>query len=424
MREVELYIHIPFCVKKCGYCDFLSVTASKEACLRYVRDLRREIQSGLPVSAGSLSEPEPATVRSVFIGGGTPSVLPAEQIAEILEALRGRFRFTKGEDAAEVTLECNPGTLTEKKLETYRACGINRLSIGLQSADDGELKLLGRIHSWEDFLKSYALAREAGFRNINIDLISAIPGQSLHSWEKTLNRVLSLKPEHLSAYSLIIEEGTPFYERYHEDDLRRAKGEQPRFLPSEEEERQMAALTGKLLRAAGLFQYEISNYARPGYECRHNIGYWQRKEYLGFGLGASSFLRLPPQEKGEARAVRLKNPSGFAGYAHALDERRSEGFCRKIPADSFAEPLCEGAEREFLSTKDEMEETLILGLRMTEGVSEQKFAARFHRSLEEVYGGQIARLVSLGLLKRGNGRIFLTPRGMDLANPVMAEFLL
>ncbi|MCD7819512.1 MAG: radical SAM protein, partial [Lachnospiraceae bacterium] len=307
MRKLEIYIHIPFCVRKCAYCDFLSVAAGREQRDRYVKTLLEEIRSGIPVNA-PYAEDGDYIVTSVFFGGGTPSVLPADQIAEIMGALRSQFRFSED---AEISLECNPGTFGEllpddsgfpacelggtsaagTKPEEWFGCGINRLSIGLQSADNAELAQLGRIHTWEIFLESYEKARQAGFRNINIDLMSALPGQTAASWEKTLRQVLQLAPEHISAYSLIIEEGTPFYQKYHEDDLRRMNGAQPLYLSSEEEERKMYVLTGALLDEAGFQHYEISNYARPGLECRHNIGYWQGTEYMGFGLGASSFLK-------------------------------------------------------------------------------------------------------------------------------------
>ncbi len=423
MRELEIYIHIPFCVKKCGYCDFLSAPASEIERKRYVQNLIREIKSGLPVSAYSLLDPSDAVVTSVFIGGGTPSILKPEEIAGILEALRGRFHFAEGKDAVESTIECNPGTITKEKLSAYRACGINRLSIGLQSADDAELKTLGRIHTWEDFRTSYEMAREAGFQNINIDLMSGLPDQSVFSLEKTLQKVLQLKPEHLSVYSLIIEEGTPFYELYHEDDLIREKGEEPKDLPSEEEERGMADLTKEMLVEKGLYRYEISNYALPGYECRHNIGYWQRKEYLGFGLGASSLLRVPDEKNSGTAAVRLKNPSDLLAYDRTL-EKQSAGLHKSAPLALSNENPVEGAEREVLSTKDEMEEFMFLGLRMTKGISEKKFADLFGCPIDEIYKETIDRLIPLGLLVRKEGRIYLSAKGLDLANPVMAEFLL
>ncbi len=416
MRELELYVHIPFCVRKCRYCDFLSAPASAEQQERYTEVLIEEIQNGLPAGAPWDFSTDDAVVTSVFFGGGTPSLLPAEKIAEILYALRSEFRFGTGKETPEVTIECNPGTVDRQKLETYKACGINRLSFGLQSADEKELKALGRIHTWEMFLQSYELARETGFTNINVDLISALPGQSVSSWERTLEKVIALKPEHISAYSLIIEGGTPFYDLYHEDDLIREAGEQPRYLPSEEEERQMYVRTKELLSKAGFSQYEISNYAMPGYECRHNIGYWTGTEYLGFGLGSSSLVRAgrethPPVSE-EICGVRFKNPSESENYEFLVREGRGGRKCSGKEADV-----------EMLTREDEMSEFMILGLRMTAGISEEEFLKRFGRPVGEVYGETVERLISLGLLKREDGRIALTARGLDVSNPVMAEFM-
>ncbi len=411
MKDLEIYIHIPFCAKKCAYCDFLSAPAGREQQEEYLQFLLQEIRAGVPMSApaefdgpeGKLICPktEDYEVKSVFFGGGTPSYLPAEWIVQIMEALRSRFLFAP-EPELEVTIECNPGTLSEgtaaSKLEVYRSCGINRVSFGLQSAENRELAGLGRIHTWEMFLQSYKEAQNAGFRNINIDLMSALPGQTEASWERTLEKVLALKPVHISAYSLIIEEGTPFYALYHEDDLRRAAGEQPRFLPSEEEERAMYARTEELLKRAGLYRYEISNYAVPGFECRHNIGYWRGCEYMGFGLGASSMLRYA--SGGRCSCLRLQNPQTQAEYAQGI----------QLPP-------------EFIKREDEIAEFMFLGLRMKTGISEREFFERFHCGIDSVYGGTLSELLEKGLLSRQNGRIALTERGTDLSNPVMAEFL-
>ncbi|MCC8066272.1 MAG: radical SAM protein, partial [Clostridiales bacterium] len=453
MRELEIYIHIPFCVKKCAYCDFLSAPANRERRDRYVQTLLEEIRSGSPAGCTAYVEnasrlggasvvpprcasadipPEergchPARtgctahaknasrlggasetgdcseyiVTSVFFGGGTPSILSVEQIAAIMDALRSRFQFRED---VEITLECNPGTLVSgwselcassgqadmtevpekfnspeksvkslclknisvdmgisetQKLASYRDCGINRLSFGLQSADNGELAALGRIHTWETFLHSYEAARKAGFTNINIDLMSALPGQTVHSWEHTLRQVLQLAPEHISAYSLIIEEGTPFYEKYLEDDRKRADGEQPQYLPSEDDERKMYALTEQMLAEAGMHRYEISNYARPGYACRHNIGYWRGIEYMGFGLGASSYLKYTTDTEGHITAVRIKKPTDHREY-------------EKLVHAENASRLDDAVEIEVLKIDDDMSEFMILGLRMMAGVSEQE----------------------------------------------------
>lgn len=388
MKDIELYLHIPFCARKCEYCDFLSAPAGREVQRAYKEALKREIRS--------FKQDEAYRAATVFFGGGTPSLLPGEWIAELMEALHDTFPFAPD---AEISIECNPGTADEKKLLTYRQAGINRLSIGLQSADDRELALLGRIHTWEDFCRIYEEAREAGFSNINVDLMSALPMQSEESWERTLRSVLAYQPEHISAYSLIIEEGTPFYEKYRADDEQRAKGEKPIYLPDEEEERRMYERTKELLSRAGMHRYEVSNYAKDGYECRHNKGYWQGVPYIGFGLGAASLMDDIVLEK----RVRYKKTD-------SLDAYLSGDFSQK--------------DRQLLTQGEEMEEFMFLGLRLTEGVSASQFERRFGTSVDAVYGKVLKRQQELGLLKKCGERIFLTPRGMDVSNMVMSEFLL
>ena len=382
MKELELYLHIPFCVKKCNYCDFLSAPAGEETRAAYVDALLEEIRG--------FDEPEDYEVVTVFFGGGTPSILPGQAIFRIMEALREKFSFRKG---AEITLEANPGTVDKEKLSFYKKAGINRLSFGLQSADAEELKKLGRIHTWEKFLESFQLAREAGFSNINVDLMSALPGQTKESWEKTLRQVLALQPEHISADSLIIEEGTPFYQLYEKDVERRDAGEEPELIPSEEEERAMYEATGRILKEQGYLHYEISNYAKPGCECRHNLGYWQRRDYLGFGLGASTLLN----------PVRYKNTEDHEAYLGG-------DFSKK----EF-----------FVLTKDnQIEETMFLGLRVLEGVSKEHFREQFSCELRVVDRKELEKLEQEGLLEEEGDFVRLTSRGIDLSNPVLAEFLL
>ena len=382
MKELELYLHIPFCVKKCNYCDFLSAPAGEETRAAYVDALLEEIRG--------FDEPEDYEVVTVFFGGGTPSILPGQAIFRIMEVLREKFSFRKG---AEITLEANPGTVDKEKLSFYKKAGINRLSFGLQSADAEELKKLGRIHTWEKFLESFQLAREAGFSNINVDLMSALPGQTKESWEKTLRQVLALQPEHISAYSLIIEEGTPFYQLYEKDVERRDAGEEPELLPSEEEERAMYEATGRILKEQGYLHYEISNYAKPGRECCHNLGYWQRRDYLGFGLGAATLLN----------PVRYKNTENLEAYLGG-------DFSKK----EF-----------FVLTKDnQIEETMFLGLRVLEGVSKEQFREHFSCELNVVYRKELEKLEQEGLLEEEGDFVRLTSRGIDLSNPVLAEFLL
>ena len=271
-NKLGIYIHIPFCLRKCLYCDFLSDKACESDRADYVEALCNEIKY-FAITDGKLTESH--IVRTVFFGGGTPSILEGGQIATIMDTLRDRFEIAKD---AEITIECNPGTASKEKMIQWRAAGINRLSIGLQSANDDELKNLGRIHDYEQFLNTYKWAREAGFENVNVDLMSAIPGQTPESYRNTLEKIIELRPEHISAYSLIIEEGTPFYDMYGEGGKEKM-GEQ---LPDEDTEREMYYLTKQLLSENGYHRYEISNYSLEGFECEHNKSYWIGTEYLGF----------------------------------------------------------------------------------------------------------------------------------------------
>lgn len=378
-KELELYLHIPFCVSKCKYCDFLSAPSGEEQRQIYVERLCRRIRYWSDVIHNYGYE-----IVSIFVGGGTPSILTEAQITQVFEAVHESFPIRED---AEITLEMNPGTDVKDKLSVYRELGINRLSMGLQSADNEELKCLGRIHTYEDFRQVYQWAREAGFTNINVDLMSAIPGQTLESYEDTLRKVADLEPEHISAYSLIIEEGTPFYERYGE-------GRHAEELPDEDTERQMYVRTREILEDYGYHRYEISNYAKDGYECRHNLGYWDRTEYLGLGAGASSLMDH----------IRWKEPDHIGPSTGLVLEER-EDFTR-------------------LSRKDEMEEFMFLGLRKIKGVSEQDFYKSFKVSMDEEYKDNIENLIKEGLLVREGDRIRLTARGIDLSNYALSQFLL
>lgn len=379
-QTLELYIHIPFCVRKCKYCDFLSAPQDEETRERYVAALIREISAHRD-KGGSYE------VSTVFFGGGTPSVLSAVQVRRIFEALRDSFEI--GPDA-EISIEVNPGTVTEEKLRAYRDCGINRISFGLQSADNEELRLLGRIHTYEEFEENFRLAREHGFDNINVDLMSAIPKQTLESLERTLSKVISLGPEHISAYSLIVEEGTPFFTLYGES------GSLESELPGEEDERQMYYRTKEILSEAGYHRYEISNYAKPGKECRHNLGYWERTEYLGLGLGSSSLID----------GVRFRNTEELEFYLN------NSGSPKRIQMEQVE-----------LSAQEQMEEFMFLGLRKMEGISTEDFKTYFHQDIEKVYGRQIEKLVRDGLLLRQGDRMCLSKQGIDVSNYVFAEFL-
>ena len=370
---LELYVHIPFSVRKCQYCDFLSGPSDEETKDRYIEALLKEIRAA--------EHTEDYEIVSVFIGGGTPSALKAEAIASIMRTLQEQFFFCED---AEVTIEANPGTVDLEKLTIYRNVGINRLSLGLQSTDAEELKLLGRIHSYEEFLKSYEWAREAGFSNINIDLMFAIPGQTGEAWRQHLYQVAELNPEHISAYSLIIEEGTPF-------------AEQNLDLPDEDTEYQMYEDTAEILERYGYRQYEISNYAKQGYMCRHNAGYWQRREYLGFGLGASSLYG----------GMRFSNTHQMQEY---LKESRNPDQIRK--------------DVTVLSRNEQIEEFMFLGLRMTEGISEKKFEENFDVRLMDVYGDILQKYEETGFMEHIETKWRLTRKGIHVSNHILADFLL
>ena len=385
-KELELYFHIPFCVRKCLYCDFLSAPADDETKAQYMDALIRETRE----RAGDYRD---YRVVSVFVGGGTPSTVPENLLENMLEAVGEGFELA---ETAEITVEVNPGTVDRGKLRRYRQAGVNRLSIGLQSADDEELSAIGRIHTYGQVLETYYAARECGFSNINVDLMSALPGQTLGSYLGTLEKVLALKPapEHISAYSLIVEEGTPFYEMERKGILR---------IPDEECDRLMYAKTEELLGKEGYHRYEISNYAKPGYECRHNCGYWRRREYLGLGIGAASLIENRRFRNGDSLEAYLDHPTGLR------------------------------EELQELTVEERMEEFMFLGLRMTEGVSVSAFQALFGESLEKVYGNVIKKNLEDGLLEyretdkwteTGGRRLALTKRGIDVSNMVMAEFLL
>lgn len=373
---MELYLHMPFCVRKCAYCDFLSFPTDQETQNLYTRRLREDIDA-MGKKYGDIP------VDTIFIGGGTPSVPDSALIVGIMEHVRKAFHVAEG---AEISMEANPGTVTREKLTDYRRAGINRLSFGLQSANDRELKLLGRIHTWAEFLESFHLARECGFTNINIDLMSALPGQTRESWKDTLKRVTDLNPEHISAYSLIIEDGTPFGEKYGSEEGRK-------LLPDEDSEREMYHETKRFLQDCGYERYEISNYAKPGRACRHNIGYWTGLPYLGLGLGASSYMD----------GCRFAVNSDMKQY---LEEK--PGMFTDV---------------EKLTKKDMEEEFFYVGLRMTAGVSLPEFERRFGVSAKDVYPGLMETFVAEKAAVFQGDRFVLTDYGLDVSNYIMAQFL-
>lgn len=379
-KPLGLYVHIPFCVKKCNYCDFLSAPADDTTKKRYVDALCREIE-------GYKELAKEYGLATVYFGGGTPSVLETSLIEQLLETIKTSFAM---DVAAEITLEVNPGTVAPDKLKRYRELGINRLSIGVQSAKEEELALLGRIHTFEDAKNTVQWAREAGFTNISLDLISALPGQSLEAYQDNVEAILSLNPEHISSYSLIVEEGTPFFEQYGEGKVKEND------LPDEETDRAMYAYTKERLQAAGYERYEISNYAKPGFESRHNSAYWTGTEYLGVGVGASSLFTN----------ARYHNETDLMVY---MEEVEAGGDVRR--------------ETERLVEAEQMEEFMILGLRRMCGISRAEFRNRFGRPLETVYGSALQKLKKQELIVIEGDRIALTETGIDVSNQVFVEFV-
>lgn len=397
-RPLGLYLHFPFCVRKCRYCDFLSFPSDEAGREIYLERLKEEIKA-----RGAAYQDY--NIETLFIGGGTPSLMTGQQLTELLDTVRVSFSVSP---VGEWTMECNPGTTDAETLRIYRNAGINRLSFGLQSMNDEELKYLGRIHTAKQFTENYQAARRVGFENINIDLMSALPGQTTASWMDTLNKAAAFEPEHLSAYSLIIEEGTPFWDLYGDDRSGEANadgiiadggaGQQGKAaipaLPDEDSERQMYHLTKRILAEKGYERYEISNYARKGFECRHNLIYWQRKEYLGLGLGAASMV-------GNRR---FSNVSDMTSYMHDWS------YCQE----------------EILDRKAQIEETMFLGLRCTAGVSDRMFTEKFGQSMMDIYGDIIRKYLSEGFLiyNPSDGRLAFSEAGTDVSNWILSDFLL
>lgn len=374
MKKVALYIHIPFCKQKCLYCDFPSYSHKEEIMEEYVEALSKEI----------LEKTKEYKIESLFIGGGTPSYLSNENLKFLLDTIN-KLDFVEN---AEKTMECNPGTVNKEKLEIIFNGGINRISFGLQSTNNEILKKIGRIHTYEEFKENYILARKSGFQNINIDMMFGLPNQSLNIWLESLKEVVELNPEHISSYSLIIEEGTPFYSLYDKDLL---------DLPSEEEERAMYEKGRDFLESKGYNQYEISNYAKDNKECFHNKIYWQCKEYIGVGVSSSSYID----------GKRIKNIDNIKKYIKNINEN-----------NSIIDEELENTE------KDEIEEFMFMGLRMIKGIEEKEFENRFGKKVDELYKEIIEKHIKNGLLIRKDGRIFLSKKGIELSNIVMSDTIL
>ena len=370
-RPLGLYVHFPFCARKCAYCDFPSYAGKLSLRAPYTQALCREIAE----RANSLP---PLAADTVFLGGGTPSLMQPQQMARILECLREHFTILPD---AEITCEANPGSLSADFLSTLRELGVNRLSFGAQSAQETELKLLGRTHTWAQVEKSFGMARAAGFQNISLDLLTGLPGQDWETLRDTLEDALRLSPCHISCYSLIIEEGTPFYSQVQNGTL---------SLPDETAERAMYWNVVEYLQAEGFFQYEISNFAKPGMACRHNLNCWKREEYLGFGAAAAGFYR------GERR----RNPTDPEGY---------------LAGDP--------PEIQTVTPGDARFESVMLGLRMTAGLDASAFYAAHAIRLMDAYPEAITRNTQNGLLQWAGEYLRLSRAGMDLMDRVLLDFL-
>lgn len=377
MDKISLYIHIPFCAQKCLYCDFPSFARKDHLRKAYIEALNKEIIS-LREKHNNLE------INTIFIGGGTPSVLEADELECLLKEV-AKLNMAKD---VEYSMECNPGNLTEEKLEVMKKYGVNRISMGLQAKQDNLLRGLGRIHNYKTFKENFLLAKKVGFNNINIDLMFGLPNQRLNEWEETLREIISLEPAHISAYSLIIEEGTAFYNLYENDKLK---------LPTEEEERKMYHLAKKILEENGFNQYEISNYAKEGKECRHNLAYWNMDNWIGVGSASASYID----------GKRIKNISSVEKYINSINEKG------------------EAVEEIINNSKnDNMEEFMFMGLRKINGIDENEFKKRFSMNINDVYGEILNKYIDEGLLIRESGRIFLSEKGIEISNIIMADFLL
>lgn len=416
-EALGLYLHIPFCMHKCNYCDFCSFAVQDNVTLiqEYVDALCNEISAYRYLGRRY-------KLATIYFGGGTPSLLSIEQLSQLMDVIYKTFSVS---GHAEITLECNPGTTNEDKLAGYKSCLVNRLSIGLQSVSDEQLKRLGRIHTYEQFLKQYETARKVGFQNISVDLMSALPGQSLKEYETSLTTVIALSPEHISSYGLIMEEGTPFYSDKNIWDS----------LPEEELCVAMYEKTQELLNGAGYEQYEISNYCKPGMYSRHNSSYWIGKPYLGVGLNASSYLHGEREvtslgEDISDRMLRFQNGRNMTEYLRYYGDR-AEGGKRLCFMDELA--ACQYCSRywkelEILSDNDRMEEFVFLGLRRLEGIRLDDFEQQFCVSFESIYEKALKKHTVLGNLmcyeKEGFMYLALTRQGVLVSNQVFVDFMI
>lgn len=382
---LQLYVHFPFCKAKCFYCDFCSHPAGQEEMLRYCAALEKEILSAGKKWIG-------AEVSTVFIGGGTPSLVPEEGMERVLRAMKSSFAFRPD---VEFTSEANPGTLRENWLELMQRYGMNRLSLGVQAAQDALLKRIGRIHTFAEARQAVEMARRSGIRNLNMDLMFGLPGQSAGEWRETLDAACHMEPEHISAYSLILEENTRLFDMVERGQI---------SVPDDDAAAEMYSLAREVLTEKGYSQYEISNYAREGKRCRHNVGYWQGAYYLGLGVNAHGMM--PPARGEDARWIRLANVEDTGEYI-----RRMEA----------GEDAC--ALREAIGEEEAMFETMMLGLRMNDGVQSSLFTGRFGRAMEQVWPDELESLVRDGLGMWTGGGFRLTDKGLLMQNEALLRLM-
>lgn len=375
MKEVGLYIHIPFCKQKCWYCDFPSFPCKEYLMEEYIEALIKEINNRIDNNIN---------IKTIFIGGGTPTYLSSEQLLKLGKKIT-ELNLNKN---IEFSVEANPGTLSEDKLKALKSIGVNRLSMGLQAVQDYHLKAIGRIHTFKEFKENFKMARKIGFDNINVDLMFGLPNQTLQEWIDTLNTICNLNPEHISAYGLILEEGTAFYKLYENDKLN---------IPDEEIERKMYKATLEVLNRNGYEQYEISNFSKKHRECTHNLIYWNLDEYIGVGSGSSSYLDN----------LRISNESNIEKYIESINDGKY------------------GAQEQFEnSIKDNMEEFMFMGLRKIKGISIENFQKKFNKNIYQVYGEIINKHKKLNLLEEKDGNIALTSKGIEISNFVMSDFII
>lgn len=377
MKEIGIYVHIPFCKQKCIYCDFISFSNKFNKVEEYINKLRQEIE----IKASKIGKSE-ILINTIYIGGGTPSIISKEYIGQIIDSINKHFNIKQ---QVEITIEVNPGTVDKEKLEYYKKLGINRLSIGLQNASDYILKILGRIHTYKDFLNVYNMARQVGFKNINVDLMIGVPTQNIDNVKDNVSKILDLKPEHISVYSLIVEENTPIEKKINSGEL---------ILPSEDLEREMYWYVKNKLEENGYKHYEISNFAKEGKESRHNMNCWNQEEYLGFGVAAHSYL----------------NNERFSNTEN-LDEYIVKDLLEIKQINEIQDIL------------DKQKEYMMLGLRKIDGVSISKFKQKYVNNPVYLFKDEINKLSKEGLLQVNLDNIKLTKKGIDLANLVWEEFI-